>query len=266
MRSSHLTITVIPSCTELTAQAQELAARLGLPMEAPESSLNHRNRSTEQGNRLLLRVTGKGLELVASEKRTLGGAVRVDFTAGHAAFRRKQEKKELLIRAVDGKNRASLDLIDATGGLGRDSFLLAAAGYRVHIFERHPVLATLLADGLERAAAHPETAEICQRIRLTAEDAVPVLKAGAGKSVDVVYLDPMFPHRRKSALVKKELQMLQLLVQPDSAPERLLAAALQAAGQRVVVKRPLKAPFLPERPPSHSLCGKTIRFDVYMTS
>jgi 16S rRNA (guanine1516-N2)-methyltransferase len=74
----------------------------------------------------------------------------------------------------------------------------------------------------------------------------------------------MFPERRKSALVKKELQLLQLLAQPDSAPERLLAAALEVARQRVVVKRPLKAPCLTALSPSHSLSGKTVRFDVYL--
>ncbi|MCI5126196.1 MAG: SAM-dependent methyltransferase [Candidatus Electrothrix sp. AR5] len=226
---------------------------------------------------MLLRVSVNGLELVKPDDLKLSGAVRVDFTAGHAAYRRKQQKKELLVRAVGGKGGkggALLNVIDATGGLGRDSFLLAAAGYRVHIFERQPLVAALLADGLARAAAHPETAEICQRIRLTVGDAVPALEAmqeiGAGEGckkgadVDVVYLDPMFPERRKSALVKKELQLLQLLAQPDSAPEKLLESALKAARRRVVVKRPLKAPFLTERSPSHSLTGKTVRFDVYL--
>jgi 16S rRNA (guanine1516-N2)-methyltransferase len=228
-------------------------------------------------------VSSQGLELVKPDDPKLSGAVRVDFTAGHAAYRRKQQKKELLVRAVGGKGGkggALLNVIDATGGLGRDSFLLAAAGYRVSIFERQSIIAALLADGLARAAAHPETAEISQRIRLTVGDAVPALEAmqeirtaegyeeaedcEEGEGVDVVYLDPMFPARRKSALVKKELQLLQLLAQPDAAPERLLVAALEVARQRVVVKRPLKAPFLTDRSPSHSLRGKTVRFDVYL--
>ncbi|MCI5132036.1 MAG: hypothetical protein D3904_11065 [Candidatus Electrothrix sp. EH2] len=226
--------------------------------------------------RLLLKVTGKGLELLKSDDPEMKGAVRVDFTAGRFAFRRKQRKKELLVRAVEGKGgkgQALLNVIDATGGLGRDSFLLAAAGHRVSIFERESIIATLLADGLERAAVHPETEAICARIRLIVGDAVPALEAmqaagadqggGAGEGVDVVYLDPMFPERRKAALVKKELQILQLLAEQDAAPERLLAAALKVAVQRVVVKRPLKAPCLTALPPSHSLSGKTIRFDVY---
>ncbi|MCW5203320.1 class I SAM-dependent methyltransferase [Desulfobulbus sp. US1] len=272
------------SCTEpvepaVLAKAEKLAVQLNLPVELPENSYSSRAGSSKR-YRLLLRVSSNGLELIKLDDPKLSGAVRVDFTAGHAAYRRKQQKKELLVRAVGGKGGnggASLNVIDATGGLGRDSFLLAAAGHRVHIFERQPVVAALLADGLARAAAHPETAEICQRIRLTVGDAVPALevmqKTGAGEKgedceggegVDVVYLDPMFPERRKSALVKKELQLLQLLAHLDSSPEKLLESALEAATRRVVVKRPLKAPFLTDRSPSHSLTGKTVRFDVYL--
>lgn len=248
--------------------------RLGLPLQSlqPESTTSC-IRSTEQNNRLLLRVSRNGLELLQPDDPKCSGAVRVDFTAGRAAFRRKQQKKELLVRAVEGKgggiNNASLKIIDATGGLGRDSFLLAAAGHQVCIFECQPVIAALLADGLARAGTHPETAKITQRIRLIAKNAVNALeavKAGGqeGQGVDVVYLDPMFPERRKSALVKKELQLLQLLAHLDSAPEQLLTAALQVATHRVVVKRPVKAPFLADCAPSHSLSGKTVRFDVYL--
>ncbi|WPD22271.1 MAG: class I SAM-dependent methyltransferase [Candidatus Electrothrix scaldis] len=252
----------------LVGKAEELAARLELPLTfemSEESPLSGEKRETD---RLVLRLSSEGLDLIKPDDRKLSGVLRVDFTAGHAAFRRKQQKKELLVRAVGGKGGALLNIIDATGGLGRDSFLLAAAGHRVRIFEQQSVVAALLADGLERATAHPDTAEICTRIRLTTGDAVSVLEAlqeqKRGEPVDVVYLDPMFPERRKSALVKKELQILQLLAEQDAAPERLLAAALKVATQRVVVKRPLKAPHLTELVPSHSLAGKTVRFDVYL--
>jgi 16S rRNA (guanine1516-N2)-methyltransferase len=86
-----------------------------------------------------------------------------------------------------------------------------------------------------------------------------------GRQVDVVYLDPMFPARQKSARVKKDLQILQLLTTDQSPPNHLLSAALAAAARRVVVKRPRRAPCLTECSPSHCLTGKTIRFDVYLT-
>ena len=239
------------------AEAEKLAAELDLPMARPGDSLH-----------MLLRYTSKGLDLVKPNDPNLTGSVRVEFTKGKAAFRRRQQKQEMLIRAIGFKGGAPPTVIDGTGGLGRDCFILAVAGCRIQVFEREPVIAALLSDGLKRALIHPETSEIAQRIRLTACDTVTALQKiqQSGQQVDVVYLDPMFPERRKSAQVKKELQMLQMLVTDDSSTEKLLAAALSTAAKRVVVKRPLRAPYLADRSPSHSLSGKTIRFDVYITS
>ena len=239
------------------AEAEKLAAELDLPMAGPGHS-----------HHMLLRYTGKGLELVKLGDPNLAGSVRVEFTRGKAAFRRRQQKREMLIRAIGFKGGAPLTVIDGTGGLGRDCFILAVAGCRIQVFEREPVIAALLSDGLKRALDHPETSEIAQRIRLTACDTVTALQEiqQSGQQVDVVYLDPMFPERRKSAQVKKELQMLQMLVTDNSSGEKLMAAALATAAKRVVVKRPRKAAFLARALPSHSLNGKTIRFDIYITN
>jgi len=241
---------------ELLAQAEELAARLGLPLAV-----------AEERQQLLLRVSYAGLELLKPDDPQLRGPLRVDFTAGAMDFRRRQPGKELLLKAVGCKIGRPLAALDATGGLGRDSFLLAAAGCMVHVFEKEPVLAALLADGLARARLHPETAAIAARMRLTAADALPFLRAmrQQGQCMDTVYLDPMFPERRKTALVKKEAQLLQLLAKPASLEaEKELLAAARAVSHRVAVKRPAKAPFLGEAAPSHSLFGATVRFDVHI--
>lgn len=55
---------------------------------------------------------------------------------------------------------------------------------------------------------------------------------------DVVYLDPMYPHRQKSALVKKEMRVFQSLVGNDDDADSLLIPAMTIAKRRVVVKRP----------------------------
>jgi len=44
----------------------------------------------------------------------------------------------------------------------------------------------------------------------------------------------------------------------------LLAAALECAGKRVVVKRPRLAPVIAGLPPSFSQAGKSSRFDIYL--
>lgn len=242
---------VTATAPELLIKAEQLADELGLPLARPE-----------QQPALLLRYTPKGLELQATDS---SGTVRVDFTDGRAAFRRRQQKKEMLVRAVGCKAGLKLRVADMTGGLGRDSFILAAAGCEVLAFEREPIIAALFADGLERARRNPETAEIAEKITLTPGDASDTLTKMIrdGQPIDVVYLDPMFPLRRKSALVKKELQLLQRLARASN-PDQLLGTGLAFAAQRVVVKRPLKAPVLTQRAPSHVVAGKTIRFDVYM--
>ncbi len=235
----------------LQQKAEQLAADLELPMA----------RAGKQYP-LLLRYSPKGLELRAAG---CTGTVLVDFNEVRFAHRRRQQKKELLVRAAGCKTGTPLTVVDMTGGLGRDSFILATAGCRVLAFEREPVIAALFSDGLERAQSNPETAAIAKHITLTPGDALEELAAmiSTGKKADVVYLDPMFPVRKKSALVKKEMQLLQKLAR-TSDPDELMETALAAACSRVVVKRPLKAPPLTQRSPSHDLTGKTIRFDVYM--
>jgi 16S rRNA (guanine1516-N2)-methyltransferase len=239
----------------LAYKAKALARQLALPLAE----------TTEQG--LLLRLTPEGLEIQRGNDSHLHGPVRVDFTAGALEYRRQQPGRELLLKAVAGKKNHRPALIDATGGLGRDSFLLAAAGCQVQIIEQEPVLVALLTDALQRALQHPQTTAIAARMRLRLGNAVVHLQEMSRQQqrIEVIYLDPMFPERRKSALVKKEAQILQLLANPSSpeADKELLTAAM-TVGQRIVVKRPSKAPFLGELRPSYSLPGKTVRFDVYL--
>ena len=191
------------------------------------------------------------------------GAVWVDFTAGAARHRRLHGGGELLAKAVGlGKHPA---VWDATGGLGRDSFVLAGLGLNVYIFERHPAVYCLLADGLARALLHPDTADTASRLTLHHADAaeyMPRLAAETGRP-QVVYLDPMYPERRKSAAVKKEMAFFHELVGTAQNDAALLDAALAAATARVVVKRPRLGDFLCGRQPDYQYMGKSTRFDVY---
>lgn len=231
------------------ARSEHLAKQLQLPFVGPE-----------QGHELVLQYSSQGLELCRSKM-----LLRVDFLAGPLAFRQKQQGKELLLRAVAGKSKEALHIVDATGGLGRDAFLLAAAGHEVLICEQQAVLAALLADGLDRALADPAGAAIASRMQLRVENALHLLHDIAPP--EVIYLDPMFPERRKSASVKKEAQFLQELVPYKPTEDaRLLEQARALARQRTVVKRPLAAEFLGQQQASFSLKGKTIRFDIYLSA
>jgi len=231
----------------MQSRAEALSRSLGLPLVSrPEEAV------------LLLRLTPERLELLKPNDPDLRGPVWAEFV--HVP-RYRQPRKELLIRAM-GKKSSGQFVVDATGGLGRDAFLLATAGYRVLVFERHPVVAALLADGLKRACLHPSTAAICKRITLIADDFckyhTPCTRA------DIIYLDPMFPAKRKKSRPRKELQLLQLLITEPVQEKLLLQRAMEEAQYRTVVKRPIKGPSLADRSPSLSLRGTAIRFDIYL--
>ena len=186
--------------------------------------------------------------------------VRGDFSRLLPRVGRGNLAKEFLVRAVRLKGIDEPFVVDATAGLGEDSFLLAAAGCRVLLFEKDPVIAALLSDALERAKNDPETAPIVSRMTLCRGDSVEALPT-LDPAPDVVLLDPMFPERQKSALVKKKFQLLHQLERPCENERALFDAALAARPKRIVVKRPAKGPYLAGVKPSFSLTGSAVRFD-----
>lgn len=194
------------------------------------------------------------------------GVVLVDFIGGSAQYRRIKGGGELLGRAVN--HTANPIVWDATGGLGRDGFVLASLGLQVRIFEQNTVAFALLADGLERAKQQPEIADIIANMNLICGDSVDLLPKYAtqfGKP-DVIYLDPMYPEKKKSAAVKKEMAYFHDLIGlPDADEEmKLFHVARQIATKRVVVKRPRLGRFLCHEKPSYQYEGKSTRFDVYL--
>jgi len=188
--------------------------------------------------------------------------IYVDFVQGKAQYRRLSVGKELLAKAIGYKKKISLNVVDATAGLGGDAFVLANLGCVVTLIERSPILAALLQNGLVRAAKNQQTVGIVQRMRLQQGDAISFLSS---LQADVIYLDPMYPLRNKRALVKKEMRIIRDIVGDDIDAANLLPIALQYASKRVVVKRPRLVGFLNDKAPDFSLPGKACRFDVYLT-
>lgn len=214
---------------------------------------------------LALVQTAQRLELRKLDEPKLG-AVFVDFVGGTMAHRRKfgGGRGEAIAKAVGIKGAELPRVIDATAGLGRDAFVLAAIGCEVRLVERHPVVYLLLQDGLQRAYQDPEIGTmLAQNLRLLDVSHINQLDPRCDFA-DVVYLDPMYPHKQKSALVKKEMRVFQHLVGADLDADGLLAPALQLAKKRVVVKRPDYAEFLAQKSPHFSRETKNHRFDIYM--
>ncbi|TVP48740.1 MAG: rRNA methyltransferase [Halomonas sp.] len=210
-----------------------------------------------------------GRLVLVGDEAHYGKPLSVDFVSGKAAHRRQfgGGRGQLVAKACGLNKGVTPSIVDATAGLGRDAFVLACLGAHVLLIERVAAIAALLADGLARAQGHPDTAEVAARMTLRHGDATESLAelvASAQFNPQVIHLDPMFPHREKSALVKKEMRLFRELAGDDPDAPRLLEAALDVATHRVVVKRPRKAPPIAGPAPQHTLEGKTSRYDLYV--
>jgi len=212
-------------------------------------------------SRYQLQDTDSGLRLV--DRFSHQHPLQIKFSGGSFGERLKKgvSKKELIAKAVAAK--PGLRVIDCTAGLGRDAFILASLGCDVTMFERSRVMSLLLQDALDRALEDDKTREIAERVKLICGDAIKLLQT-LPVVADAILIDPMFPSRQKSAMVKGEMQFLQRFLGKDEDASHLLQAALDTGVKRVVLKRPLIADESGEPKPSHSVKGKSSRFDIYL--
>jgi len=254
-----MSISIYTSSQDLTEAASGLALRLELPLTNSQThplQLELLADSNAPGYSLCLSLTCPDAP----------GPITCDFTTGRNAHRRRYGggRGQSIARAIGIRKAPLPSVIDATAGLGRDAYVLATLGCEVTMLERSPVLAAMLENGLQRAIDQEPDDPVFQRLRLINTDARDYLDClESSHHADVIYLDPMYPHRDKHALVKKEMQILQqLLGNNDDAPA-ILANALSVARQRVVVKRPVWAEPLDGPVPRHEIKGKTTRFDIY---
>jgi len=191
--------------------------------------------------------------------------LRVDFVEGAVAHRLRfgGGRGQDLAKAMGLRGGKTPTIIDATAGLGRDSFLLASLGAQVTLIERSEKMHELLVQGMKRAAEEGgQFREIIGRMTLLkgdAKDLIPEL------SCDAVLIDPMHPVRKKSALVKQDLRQVRELVGTDDDAADLVRVAIKHARKRVVLKWPAKAdPIEGVKACTHQIRGKTTRYDVFM--
>ena len=188
---------------------------------------------------------------------------RGDFSEMERRVRHGLFQHELLVKAAKLKEKGEHPLaLDLTAGMGNDSFLLAAAGFQVIMIEHDPVIAALLRDALRRGIDDAAVSGILSRMALREGDSLREI-TWLTETPDIIYLDPMFPERKKTGLVKKKFQLLHKLEKPCENGEELLEAALRMRPQRVIIKRPANGPTLGGIKPDWSLQGGQIRYDVF---
>lgn len=260
-----IAVTVTNTAQHRTREAQEIARKLELPYIDDQTA----NPITPFD--YLLVVTDHYLGLKKRNTKTL---FHLNFLSGQLRYRSQQatRRNELLARAIGGKPHQALSILDATAGFGRDSYILATLGFSVTLLERAPLIHLLLADAIANAMKTPTIAPILSRLTLINADAIDWLhhhQHRQHKQIDVIYLDPMFPKREKSAAVKKESLILQDLLSADGPDDdntdgSLLQAAIACANKRVVIKRPRLSENIANQKPNFFLKGNSCRFDVYL--
>ncbi len=192
--------------------------------------------------------------------------LRFDLLSGQMNYRRQfgGGRKEPLAKAIGLKHNAKPKVLDATAGMGRESFLLASLGCTVTAVERNPVIFALLSDAVKRALTAPKLPFTAEQLQVIHHDSIEFISSLTGDAFEVIYLDPMFPARDKSAAVKKEMRIFKRLAGSDNDDAELLKAAIETGCKRVVVKRPNYAPFIGATKPSFQIESKKHRFDVYV--
>lgn len=199
--------------------------------------------------------TERGLELKYDDRLSLF----IDFINDKFNYHRKftSPKTEVFAKAL-GWNAGSRSVLDLTAGLGIDAVFAAQLGFKVVALERNEAVYALLKDAQERSQGHIKGD--LKFSSANAKDYLATLKIE--DAPDTIYYDPMYPHEKKSALPNKNMQVFRELIGTDEAEESIVKLALKTAKNRVVIKRPLKAPFVLANP-NLQLKGKLVRYDVY---
>lgn len=249
------TLEIICTDNENCSASEQVAQQLSLEL----------NRNYEKAE-FRLHFGPDGVELI-SLKQPKQTPIQVNFHTGSAAHRRQfgGGKGQMIAKAVGIQGQFRPRVLDATAGLGGDAFVLASLGCETKLHERSPIAHALLADGLARGRSFAaetgdsELAEILERMHLSHANSIDE----PFSDIDVVYVDPMFPERKKSAAVNKNMQAFHSIIGKDEDSQALLAHALTQPVKRVVVKRPRTAPAIEGVKPSYTLEGKSSRFDIY---
>ena len=255
-------IAVWPANEGFVETASKIAKELNLPI--PDYSNGGKDLSNFD---FFLEVSNEGLILRQFDSKL---RFSINFSDNSIKHRVLSKRSELLGRAIGVKKDYSKHVVDGTAGFGTDSFILANLGCFVTLCERNFVIAEMLEHAIESAKYNSEQwlAESGSRMSLVRND-VRGISLEILDHADVIYLDPMFPHKKNNALSKKEIELLKLLQPPtflNFEHEDLLEWALDQKVERVVFKRPIRSKPVGKKSPSHQLFGKIIRYDVYQLS
>ena len=254
-------ISISYTSDEMKEKAENFAISAGYPLMS----------TNEETALINLNYTNDFVELCDKEKNI---SIHIDFISGDLAHRQKYGggRGQSIAKAIGLKQGTPPpSVLDATAGLAKDAYVLACLGCSMTLVERSPIIVELIKDAIDRAEENEHFKTVLEKgFELINKSSIEYLTELENKAVseskkpDVVYLDPMYPDKKKSASVKKNMQILQKLLGKDEDTQELLNAALKVAKKRVVVKRPKGAENLTELKPTYTVESKKTRYDVYI--
>lgn len=213
-------------------------------------------------------------DLIELFDQQLNTSIAIDFVHGSQAHRQQfgGGRGQAIAKAVGLKSGITPSILDTTAGMAGDAYVLATLGCSVTLIERSSILFCLLENAVERASLSESFQPVLKQgfhiINGDANNYITQQQAANNKAPDVIYIDPMYPVRKKSALVKKDMQILQRLLHQQTLSNtnnaaELLNRALLFANKRVVVKRPIQAETLSSITPNTCIKSKKTRYDIY---
>jgi 16S rRNA (guanine1516-N2)-methyltransferase len=264
MKAVHMAVTV-GADPKYIAQAHGLAEALGVPYFSGDIVEN----LGELHEIDFLLFWDQGCLSLMPVYSTLLKPLCIDFSQG--IYRKRLYEgltyREPLARAVGLRAGETKHILDGTAGLCRDAFVLAVLGAKLTLVDRSPIVYALIEDARRRGMAQGAyLSGILSRMPCVCADLLDYIqiKPPALLEYDVIYLDPMFPEARKSALAKKEMQILQKICQNSRDLSVLLEASLEYTRERVVIKRSTDQKPICLKRLGFSITQRLVAFDVYL--
>ena len=240
---------LIYSSDKCKSSAETIATSIGTTSSDEKEMIQHCH----------LYLSETGLSFFHPEARSTK-KFKIDFNSGTTLWRTNRVEHEKLIKKALGKHEAPLNILDCTAGMLQDSLLFLSLGHKVTAVEQSKILFHLLSDAINRS----NDQKIFKALTLINANACSYISKG--QKFDVIYFDPMYPTRKKSALGSGQLEYLARIlaiesIENDSTQDFEFLSSLPI--KKMIVKRPIKAePF--SKKINYQVLGKTTRFDIYI--
>ena len=180
------------------------------------------------------------------------------FIAGRFSTRIKQYQSETLLKkAVGWQSSVQKHILDATGGLGHDSFILALLGQKITLLEKNTGLCILIEEALNNLPNLSYFNDAKNNISVINNDSRAFLSSA--ENFDVIYVDPMFNSKKKLKRTK-QMQFLDNYLEEYDDPS---VEFYKSNFKRLVIKKELRAAPSIKDCSAISFKGSSVRYDVY---